>query len=376
MITIHHATRILFGHGAIASLVGECTDLAIRRPLLVSDKGVLGTDAARAVRDALAPLRAAVADEIPSNPTERCVLDALDLYRRHGCDGIVALGGGSVLDAAKAVAILATNPGPLSAYAVSGAVARPIGHDLPPVITIPTTAGTGSEVNRAIGIALGDDGRKSVIMHPRLFAKRAICDPDLTLSLPPAMTAATGADALAHCIEAYLSPVENPPLEAIAKDGMGRLWAHLETCVHDGSDPAARSQVMMGALEGGLAMPKGLGAAHGLGIPLDALHLHHGTLIAVLMPRVLRWYAGHAEAKLHQVKAALGLDRNADLAAELGALNTRIGLPMSLADMGVRPEDAAFAAEAALTGPYHGISVRPCGVAEYRSLLAAAFQRL
>ncbi len=190
-------------------------------------------------------------------PPKQRVNAALAIYRGNGCDGLVAIGGGSPIDLAKGVALLATNAGPLEEFAlIYGGLDR-IG-PVAPVIAIPTTAGTGAEVGRAALLTLAD-GRKLGFISPHLIPKRAICDPELTLGLPPALTAATGLDALSHCIETFLSPRINPPAEAIALDGAGRIWRNIEKACVDGKDIAAREEMMMGALEGGLSFQKGLG---------------------------------------------------------------------------------------------------------------------
>src|SRR5581483_2544223 len=196
-----------------------------------------------------------------------------------------------------------------------------------PVIAIPTTAGTGAEVGRAALITL-DDGRKLGFISPYLFPKLALCDPELTLGLPAWLTAATGCDALSHCIETFLSPRYNPPAEAIALDGAGRIWRNIDRAVTKGSDLAARAEMMMGSLEGGLTFQKGLGAVHALSHALGGLKepsLHHGTLNAILMPPVVRANAGSVGDKLDRLKAAMGIPAAADLADELDALNRRIG---------------------------------------------------
>ena len=197
-----------------------------------------------------------------------------------------------------------------------------------PVIAIPTTAGTGAEVGRAALLTL-DDGRKLGIISPHLIPKRAICDPELTLGLPPMLTAATGLDALSHCIETFCSPRDNPPAEAIALDGAGRIWRNIETASRDGSNLDARTEMMMGALMGGLSFQKGLGAVHSLSHALGGLKdvsLHHGTLNAILMPIVVRFNAPQIGDKLERLKAAMGIDA-VPLDSELELLNRRLGIP-------------------------------------------------
>jgi alcohol dehydrogenase class IV len=299
---------------------------------------------------------------------------ALAAYRDHGCDGLVALGGGSPIDLAKGVALLATHDAPLEGYAaIHGGLER-ITSAVAPVIAIPTTAGTGSEVGRAALLTLAD-GRKLGFVSPHLIPKRAICDPELTLGLPPALTAATGLDALSHCIETFLSPRWNPPAEAIGLDGAGRIWRSLPLVLRDGGDLAARTEMMMGALAGGLSFQKGLGAVHSLSHALGGLkdlRLHHGTLNAILMPPVLRFNAPAVGDKLHRLKAAMGLPTDADLAEELAGLNRRLDLPSGLAALGVTRDRFDQVVERALADHSHPTNPREPTAEDYRAILTEA----
>src|SRR5262245_31781786 len=222
MALITYLTRIQFDFGAIRLLPDELRVAGIARPMLVTDKGVAAAGIAQRVVEEMKTTPVATFDGTPANPNERAVLQALEIYRSSGADGVVAVGGGSSMDLAKAVALLATHPGELKQYmAVEGGVAR-ITAKVAPVIAIPTTAGTGSEVGRGAVVIL-EDGRKLGLISPHLLPKLALCDPDLTLGLPAAVTAGTGMDAMAHCVETFLSPAVNPPAEAIALDGAMRV---------------------------------------------------------------------------------------------------------------------------------------------------------
>jgi alcohol dehydrogenase class IV len=317
---------------------------------------------------------APVFSDVPTNPTEEAALNALQLYRERGCDGVVAIGGGSPIDLAKAVALLATHEGPLEQYAaILGGVTK-IGPSVAPVIAVPTTAGTGSEVGRAALITL-QDGRKLGFISAHLIPKLAVCDPELTYGLPPGLTAATGMDALTHCIETFLSPRDNPPAEAIALDGLSRGVRFIEKAVADGSNAEARREMMMAALEGGLTFQKGLGAVHSLSHALGGLKdlmLHHGTLNAVLLPAVLRFNEPATGEKYAALRRAMGLSPGQDLASFIEGLNQRLGLPKSLREMGVPSQVYPAMAEAAVADHSTATNPRPATADDFATLLASA----
>jgi 4-hydroxybutyrate dehydrogenase len=368
--TIRYLTTASFGFGA-SSLLGEVlAELAITRPLVVTDPGVRAAGIADQV---IGSTEVTWFDRSPPNPTEAAVLEATDAFRAAECDGIVAIGGGSSIDLAKGVALLATHPGPLIDYAaINGGVER-ITSEVVPTVAIPTTAGTGSEVGRAAMINV--DGRKLDFISPHLFPARALCDPALTFGLPPYLTAATGMDALTHCVETYLSPLVNPPAEAIALDGVERATRWIEEATTNGGSRLARWNMMMASTEGALTFQKGLGAVHAMAHPLGALEnhpLHHGTLNAVLLPAALRFNAPAAPEKYERLRRVVGLEFDADLAGWVGGLNARLGLPDGLGAMGVPPEIISRIAEHAERDPSTETNARPVMRADYHEMLRAS----
>lgn len=376
MATITYLTTIQFGFGELKTIAAGLTDLKIARPLIVTDRGLAATDLIDRLR-AASPLLgdAALFMETPTNPTEEAVLAALALYREQGCDGLVAIGGGSPIDLAKGVALLAEHDGPLETYAaILGGIPK-ITSRVAPLIAVPTTAGTGSEVGRGSLITLSG-GRKLGFISQYLIPKLAICDPELTLGLPAWLTAATGMDAVTHCIETYLSPRDNPVAEAIALDGLKRALAHIERATADGSDREARKEMLMAALQGGLTFQKGLGAVHALSHPLGGLKgvsLHHGTLNAVLLPAVLRFNAPEAQAKYAEIRRTLGLPADADLADWIAGLTGRLGMPATLSQMGVPRDVLPAIAEAATKDHSSPTNARQAAAADYLAMLEASF---
>jgi 4-hydroxybutyrate dehydrogenase len=376
MAVINYLTTIRLEEGAIRGIPQDLEEIGIRRPLIVTDKGLRAVGTLEALLAGAPVLRSApVFDDVPSNPTEEAAKRAAAFYSAEGCDGLVALGGGSPMDLAKAVAILATHPEPLSQYAfIMGGLAR-ITAAVAPVIAVPTTAGTGSEVGRGAVMNL-DDGRKLSLISPHLIPKRAVCDPELTYGLPPRLTAATGMDALTHCVEMVTSPRENPTAEAIALDGLERAAANIERATADGTDKAARKEMMIAALHGGLTFQKGLGGVHALSHPLGTLKdpsLHHGMLNAVLLPHLLRFNADHIVDKLPRLRRAMGLAPDADLADAAHDLVARLKLPLTLSEMGAPSQVLPSIAAAAMLDHCHPTNARPATEADYLAILQRAY---
>ena len=366
MSTINYLTRVEFGEGQVSRLQEFLDLFGVKRPLLCTDRGLVATGIVSRVA-ALLTAPPVIFDGTPANPTEEAVLAAHALYRAEGCDGIVGLGGGSALDLAKGVRLLTGHEGPLAQYTlVAGGLARIHGR-ICPLIAVPTTAGTGSEVGRA-AVIITAEGRKLGIISPHMLPSIALCDPELTYGLPPGLTAATGMDAISHCLETFMAPAFNPPADAIALDGLTRGWRSIEVAVKDGADTAARNDMMVCALEGALAFQKGLGAVHALTHPLGAirqLNLHHGTLNAVLMPAVLRFNRAAIGDKWDRLQAFFG--EAPDLA--VAKLNQRLGMPSGLAAMGVTEEMMRPVAEDAMKDHCHATNPRTATPDDYVAIL-------
>jgi len=372
--TITYLTKIQFDYGAVSLLADEMPALGLSRPLIITDKGVIAAGLLTPVEAALPPGTVfSIFEDTPENPTEAATMAALEQYRRENCDCLIGLGGGSSMDLAKGVALMATHPGTLAEYMAVLGGAPKITAAVAPVIAIPTTSGTGSEVGRGAVIILAD-GRKLALLSPHLLPKLAICDPELTLGLPAQLTAGTGMDAFAHCFETFCAPAVNPPAEAIALDGFTRAVRYLERAYQDGSDREARWNMMMAAMEGAMAFQKGLGAVHGMSHPLGALpdlRLHHGTLNALCLPAVIEFNAGAVGDKYDRLKAAWGLSGSADLAQEVRRLNERLGLPSGLAAMGVQESDIDKLVPQAMADHTTATNPRPLTPDDYRALFQA-----
>jgi 4-hydroxybutyrate dehydrogenase len=373
---INYLTTIRFGEGAVTTLADDLEELGITRALVVTDRGV--SDAGlveRALAGVPSGRIAAVFDETPSNPTEQAARAALSRYRESAADGLIAIGGGSPIDLAKAIALMATHDAPFETFAaVLGGVPR-ITAAVAPIVAVPTTAGTGSEVGRAALVTLAD-GRKLGFISPHLIPKRAVCDPELTYGLPAILTAATGIDAISHCVETYLSPRDNPPAEAIALDGLRRAIGHIERAVADGQDGPARREMMMAALQGGLTFQKGLGAVHAISHPAGALDkpaLHHGMLNAVLMPHVLRFNEKAAPEKYEALRQAVGVTDGEDVAGFFDRLNDQLGLPRSLSAMDMPREAIPSVVDGALNDHSAATNPRPLTHADVEAIVNAAF---
>lgn len=375
MALISYLNTVRLDVRSVSFLLDDLKAAGISRPLVVTDKGVIAAGLLDHVLKASGLEKPPVYDETPPNPTEEASKDALQLYRVEHCDGLISLGGGSPMDLAKAVAVLAAHEGPLQNYAmVNGGVAR-ITSKTAPTLAIPTTAGTGSEVGRGAIITFRD-GRKLGLISPYLIPKRAILDPDLTLGLPPLLTAATGMDAISHCIECFISPIDNPVAAAIAIDGLERAIVALPRAVKNGKDLEARRDMMIAAMQGALAFQKGLGAVHALSHPLGAyrnLKLHHGTLNAILLPPVIRFNEPAGAITYPRLRRAMTLDSKTDIAEFLERFSQSLGLPTRLSAIGVPRNILSDVAKAAPLDHTHATNARPATEADYLAMLEAAY---
>lgn len=381
MSQILYLTNIQIEFGALKLLASECERTDMRKPLIVTDPGVKAAGlldrTVAALGAGASALPYAVFDQTPSNPTEAAVRAAQALYEQQGCDGLIALGGGSAIDCAKGVAIAVAHPGPLKTYATIEGGSPKISDRVPPLIAIPTTAGTGSEVARG-AIIIVDDGRKLGFHSWHLLPKAAILDPELTLGLPPLLTAATGMDAIAHCMETFMSAAFNPPADGIALDGLERGWAHIERATRDGQDREARLQMMSASMQGAMAFQKGLGCVHSLSHSLGGVNpkLHHGTLNALFLPAVIAFNAQadsvRQERRLERMARAMGLTTASDLGPAIRDMNQRLGLPSGLTALGVRPEMFDRIIEGALADHCHQTNPRLASADDYRHMLATS----
>ncbi|MBE7557468.1 iron-containing alcohol dehydrogenase [bacterium] len=385
VVRFSYPTIIIFGPGATRQLPQALAEADVRKPLLVTDSGLVKTDAYAAVVAALkdGKVAHAVYAGVHPNPIEADVNEAAEAYRREGCDGVIGLGGGSALDVAKLVPVRVTHEGPLARYEAQHGGWEHIHGPLPPVVALPTTAGTGSEIGRSSVVTSPEEHRKIIVFSPLMMPKRVVADPVLTVGLPPKLTAATGMDALTHCIEALVCPAFHPMSDAMAAGGIELIAQYLERAVRDGKDLEARGYMMIAAMMGALAFQKDLGATHALAHPLSTeFDLHHGLANAICLLPVMRYNKQVAAAKYAIVARCFGVNTfnlsesdAADAAiAAVGRLCRAVGIPRNLAEVGVKESDLAQLAPKAFKDSCHLTNPRPCREADllnlYREALA------
>jgi 4-hydroxybutyrate dehydrogenase len=379
--TFTFPTAVLYGPGTLAELPARLKQMGCRRPLVVTDPGLLQTKAFQSLREALGSQQLGqtwdLFHEVHTNPTEHDVIEAARAYREASCDSVVAFGGGSAMDVGKVLRLLLKHPEmKLSQYDLQAdwsGLAR--------FVCIPTTAGTGSEVGRSAVVTLGQTESRSTVFLPRLLAKLVILDPTLTVELPAALTAATGLDALTHCIESFTSPVFQPFCDGVALEGIYLIRRTLPTVVQNGQDLQARGTMQVAAAMGGLAFQKDLGATHSLAHPLSAMcGMHHGTANAVCLPHVMEWNARHKPGLYRRVGLAFGLDvvklKDAEADAKtiqfLKKFIARLGLAGKLSAYGVKPAQIDALATQASADSCHLTNPVPVTREDLKALYLAA----
>ena len=376
---LNYFNRPYFENGAITKISEVLKSNEIKNPLICTDPGLSSIGMSEKIRNLISEdLSASFYEETPANPTEKAVNEALELYKTNDCDGVVGFGGGSSMDLAKAVALMANHEGSLLDYSVNEGGYGKIKETMP-MIAIPTTSGTGSEVSVG-SLIIMNDGRKLIFASPHLMPNAAICDPELTIGLPPVLTAGAGMDALTHCIEAILSPINDPPAEAVGIDGIEKIIKEesLIRACKDGQDKEARWGMMMASTEGAMAFSKGLGAVHSMSHAIGAnqeLGLHHGTLNAVILPSVLRFNQDHVGNKYSRIALAMGKNESINLATEIEKLNERIGMPSNLQEMGVTEDMIPDLIAHAMTDPSNITTPRVPSLEEWEKLFLEAMQK-
>jgi len=369
----NYPTPTRFGPGRIKELAEACRELGIGKPLLVTDPGLAALPLVaetKAITDN-AGLPTTLFTDVKANPVGKNVEDGVVAFLRSGCDGVISFGGGSALDVGKAVALLVGQERPLWDFEdVGDNYTRVIESGVAPHLAVPTTSGTGSEVGRSSVITDEAEQKKKVIFHPLMLPARVICDPALTVGLPPALTAGTGMDALSHNLEAYCTHSFHPLGDGIAVEGMRLVRKSLLAAFRDGGDLVARSEMMAASAMGATAFQKGLGAMHAVGHAVGALFdTHHGTTMATLMPYVLRLNRSEIEDKLARLAAYLGLPDPSFDAVQAWVLELReiLGIPHTLAELGVsedRVEEVAVRAEHDPTAPSNPVPLTKAKLTE------------
>ena len=354
-----YPTSVRFGAGRISEIGGACMAAGITKPLLVTDRGLAEMEITTRTLDLLEAegLGRAMFSRVDPNPTDMNVDDGLQVYREGGFDGVIAFGGGSGLDLGKTLAFMAGQTRPLWDFEdVGDWWTRANADAIAPIVAVPTTAGTGSEVGRAGVITNSETREKKIIFHPKMLPSVVICDPELTVGMPQFITAGTGLDAFAHCVEAYSSPHYHPMSQGIALEGMRLVKDYLPRAYADGTDIEARAHMMSAAAMGATAFQKGLGAIHALSHPIGANHhTHHGTTNAVFMPAVLEFNADAIRERFNDVAGYLGIDGGFDgFRAFVDELNDSLGIPKTLSGLGVENPDMDRLVADALRDPSVG----------------------
>ena len=363
-------TTIHFGPGARRLVADNLKEAGCKRPLVVTDKGLSVLPILKDFVAELKNLQVSVYSGVQGNPVASQVSAGAEAYRTHGADSVIGFGGGAALDVAKAVALMAVHPGTILDYAWDHPKVRPIDQPLPHFVALPTTAGTGSEVGRSSVVSEDDTHVKRIIFNAALLAKAVFADPELTLGLPPAVTAATGMDALTHNIESYLSPAYHPLCDGIALEGVRIVSRALPSAFKNGKNIQARADMLMGSMMGAIAFQKDLGAVHSCAHALSTVaDLHHGLANALMIDHVMRFNFPAAEAKMAELARVAGAP---DLISFLVNLKKEIGIPAQLNGLGVRKDQIPRLVEIALADICHQTNPRPCTRGDFERLFSAA----
>ena len=365
---------IVFGAGASSQVAGHLIEAGVRRPLIVTDRALATLPLLEQFKATLQGLEVAVYAGVQGNPTAAQVMAGAQAFKDHQADAVIGLGGGASLDVAKVVGLMATHPGDIIEYAWDHPQVRPIERELPYFVALPTTSGTGSEVGRSSVVSENDTHHKRVIFSPRILARMVFADPELTLDLPAAITAATGMDALTHNIESYLSPAYHPLCDGIALEGTRIAAAALAQAVHQPHNLKARSDMMMASMMGAIAFQKDLGAVHSCAHALGAVcDMHHGLANALMIDTVMAWNHEAAAAKFdelaHVCRVAAG---GAGFVPWLRQLKQSIGITTSLRSHGVGPQHLQRLVAIATADGCHQTNPRPCTAADFERLFQAA----
>jgi len=363
-------TTIHFGPGARKLVADNLKAAGCKRPLLVTDKGLAALPVLDEIRSSLSEFALEVFSGIHGNPTASQARAGAQACRAHKADAVIGFGGGAALDVAKVVALMAVHPGDVLEYAWDHPKVRPIDRPLPHFVALPTTAGTGSEVGRSAVISEDDTHVKRIVFSAALLAKTVFADPELTVGLPPGITAATGMDALTHNIESYLSPAYHPLCDGIALEGVRIVSKALPKAYKNGNDIAARSDMLMGSMMGAIAFQKDLGAVHSCAHALSTVaDLHHGLANALMIDHVMRFNLPAAEEKMKELARVAGAT---DLISYLLNLKKEIGIPDRLGTVGVKKDQVPRLVEIALADICHQTNPRPCKKQDFEQLFAAA----
>ena len=379
-------TTIHFGPGARALVADHLKAAGVKRPLVVTDRGIAPLPMLKEFVASLSGLNVGVFSGIWGNPVRSQVSEGVAAYKAHGADAVIGLGGGAALDVAKAIALMATHPGDILEYAWDHPAVRPIDRALPYFVALPTTAGTGSEVGRSSVVSDDTTHIKKIIFSPALLAKCVFADPELTFDLPPAITAATGMDALTHNVESYLSPEYHPLCDGIALEGVRIASRALPIAYRDGRNLQARSDMLMSSMMGAIAFQKDLGAVHSCAHALSTVaDLHHGLANGIMIDHVMRFNLPSATAKMAELARVAGVpgagsmsesDAASAFIAWLGVTKKALGIPAKLSGLNaaraVTSGDIPALVDVAIHDTCHRTNPRPCAREDFERLFAAA----